>query len=133
MKKYALIIPLVAMFISDVLIGFHDTMFFVYLSFLISGLFGLWLKNKKTIGTTVLVTLLSSLQFFFITNFGVWLVGSIYAKTIEGLLEEYVMGIPFYRNTLLGDLFYTAIFFSAYEVVLHSVKISTSSRSYMKK
>src|SRR5438309_525724 len=47
-KKYALVIPVIAMFISDIFIGFHASMPFVYTSFLISGLIGLWLRTHKT-------------------------------------------------------------------------------------
>lgn len=116
-KKYALIIPLIALLISDMFIGFHDTMIFVYGSFLISGLIGHYLKNHRNILHIATGTVLSSLLFFLITNLGVWIVGSMYPKTVSGLMQSYYMGIPFYRNTLIGDILYTGLFFAGYELL----------------
>jgi hypothetical protein len=117
-KKYALAIPLFAMFISDLFLGFHNTIPFVYGSFLLSGLIGLWLRSHKNIPIIITATLLSSLLFFIITNFGVWLASGMYPHTITGLIDCYVIAIPFYRNTIMGDIIYTGIFFSAYEFIL---------------
>jgi len=116
-KKNALLIPLIALFVSDLFLGLHRTMPFVYGSFLLTGLCGMWLKGHKTFQNVLLITLLSSTQFFIITNLGVWLVGSLYPKTLSGLLLCYTYAIPFFRNTLLGDLLYTGVFFGGYEVV----------------
>ena len=115
-KKIALLIPLLAMFLSDIFLGFHDTMPFVYVSFLLVGLIGLWLKNHQKWNYIFAGTLLSSILFFLITNFGVWSTGTMYPKTFSGLFESYLMGIPFFRPTLLGDLFYTGLFFGSYEL-----------------
>jgi len=114
-KKYALIIPLIVLFISDIFLGFHSTIPFVYGSFLITGFIGLWLKNHQDFKSILSGTLLSSVLFFLITNFGVWLVGSLYLKNITGLAQSYFMAIPFFRNSLLGDLFYTGVFFGSYQ------------------
>ena len=121
-KKYALIVPLLAMFISDIFLGFHSTMPFVYGSFLLTGLIGMWLKRHLTIANIFLSTLLSSIFFFVITNFGVWLVGGIYEKTFEGLKQAYIYAIPFFRNTVAGDLFYTGLFFGSYQLFLSLIK-----------
>lgn len=121
-KKYALIVPLLALFISDIFLGFHSTMPFVYGSFLVIGLIGMWLKRHRTITNVVLGTLLSSILFFLITNLGVWLVGNIYQKTLEGLMQAYFYAIPFFRNTLAGDFFYTGLFFGSYELFLSLIK-----------
>jgi len=114
-KKYALIIPLIVLFISDIFLGFHSTIPFVYGSFLITGLIGLWLKNHRDFKSILTGTLLSSVLFFIITNFGVWLVGNLYLKNITGLSQSYFMAIPFFRYSLVGDLFYTGIFFGSYQ------------------
>ena len=115
-KKYALILPLIALFASDLFIGFHSTMPFVYGSFLLSGLIGLGLQSKKSVPTVFGASLLSSVLFFVITNFGVWAVSGMYAPTIEGLVKCYTLALPFFRNTLLGDFFYTGLFFTSYEL-----------------
>jgi len=49
--------------------------------------------------------------FFVLTNFGVWALGALYPKTLTGLTECYVVAIPFFRNALLSDLFYSALLF----------------------
>lgn len=116
-KKYALIIPLIVLFISDIFLGFHSTIPFVYGSFLITGFIGLWLKNHRDFKSILTGTLLSSVLFFLITNFGVWLAGSLYQKNITGLIQSYIMAIPFFRYSLIGDLFYTGIFFGSYQAI----------------
>ncbi len=121
-KKYALAVPLLAMFVSDLFLGFHNTMGFVYGSFLFIGILGLWLRRHKNVRNVIGAAFVSSILFFLITNLGVWLVSNIYPKTVAGLIECYIAAIPFFRNTLVGDLFYTAMFFFGYELVLHFVK-----------
>ena len=114
-KKVHFFIPLTAMLLSDLIIGFHSAMPYVYASFILIGLMGVYLKKNRSFGTLFTITLSSSLLFFFITNFGVWATGTMYAKNVYGLLQSYVMGLPFLRNTMLGDLFYTFAFFYGYQ------------------
>lgn len=109
-KKYAIMLPLLIMLISDYFLGFHDTILFVYLSFILSGLLGLWARRQKTAGRILFVTLLSSVLFFVITNLGVWLVSGMYEKSPKGLLEAFLLALPFFRNTISGDLLYTTSF-----------------------
>lgn len=126
-KKYALIVPLVAMFISDIFLGFYPEIIFVYGSFFLIGLIGLWLRNHKTFRNVIFASIGSSILFFLITNFGVWLMGSMYEKSFAGLLEAYIMGLPFFRNTLLGDLGYVGLFFGSYEYLLFVVSVHKSN------
>lgn len=135
-KRWAFIIPLAAMLISDYLILYinpfgqpmfnfshlypphaliHGTTLAVYGSFIISGFIGLWLKKHKSAANIIGASLFCSIQFFLITNAAVWLQGLLYDKAPIGLLESYIAGIPFFRGTLAGDLFYTMIFFASYE------------------
>lgn len=116
-KKYALIVPILAMFISDLFLGFHSTIPFVYVSFLASGMIGIWIGKRRTFNRFVFGTLLSSVLFFAITNFGVWLTTPMYAKTIQGIINCYTFAIPFFRNTILSDFFYLGLFSSSYELV----------------
>lgn len=117
-KKFALIVPLIALFISDIFLGFHSTMIYVYLGFLITGAIGMYLKNHKNIKNIFLATIFSSILFFIITNFGVFLSTNLYPKNLQGLINCYVMAIPFFRNTLLGDMFYVGVFFASFEFIL---------------
>ena len=105
-KKLAFIIPLICMFLSDIFLGFHFISLFVYLSFFMISLMGL---KFKTI--SIKNILMSSTLFFLITNFGVWLIG--YPHTLSGLINCYTLAIPFFGNTILGDLIFTnALFYS---------------------
>lgn len=117
-KKYATILPLVVMLISDLFLGFHKTMPFVYGSFLIASVIGMALKDRVKAKTVVCASLLSSIIFYMVTNFGVWLTSGMYEMTFLGLIKCYVLAIPFFRNTLAGDLFYTVMMFGGYEVML---------------
>lgn len=115
-KKYAIILPIAAMLLSDLFLGFHDTMVYVYGSFVLTGLLGIWLRKHKNVINVFGTAVASSVLFFLITNFGVWAQG-MYARDLSGLFQSYVMAIPFFKNTLLGNLFYTGLFFGSYELV----------------
>ena len=115
-KRYALIVPVIALFLSDIFFGFHTVMPYVYGSFILIGLIGLWLRKHKQVVPLIGATLASSLLFFLITNFGVWAEG-MYARDFSGLVQSYVMGLPFFRNTLLGNAFYVGVFFGSFELV----------------
>ena len=118
-RWWAIILPLAAMIVSDVFIGFYERPIqaSVYLSFFISGFLGLWLRKRKDVGNAMVVTLIASVQFFLVTNFAVWAFGTMYPHTGLGLLISYNNALPFFRNTLLGDFFYVGILFGLYEFV----------------
>ena len=59
----------------------------------------------------------SSALFFLVTNFGVWAFGSLYPMTWDGLIACYVAAVPFFRNTLQGDLFYTLVLFGGFRLL----------------
>ncbi|MBU3934795.1 hypothetical protein KKC00_02440 [Patescibacteria group bacterium] len=118
-KRIALILPVLAMLVSDIFIGFYDPklMISVYGSFLLFVALGFWLKSHKKWYTIAGGTVLSALLFFLITNFAVWAFSPWYTKNLLGIIQCYSMAIPFFRNTLLGNLFYTTIFFGSYELI----------------
>ncbi len=124
-KKYALIIPLAAMLAADFFIGFYNIwlMLAVYGSFALIGLIGLWLRKNKSVTNVIGATLTGSVLFFLITNFTMWAVQplmahAIYPQTLQGLVDCYTMGLPFFRNTLMGDVFYVGVMFGLMEVVV---------------
>tara|TARA_B100000579_G_C22695308_1_gene787101 strand:- start:680 stop:1024 length:345 start_codon:yes stop_codon:yes gene_type:complete len=105
------------MFLGDLFLGFHNTMFFTYLSLAIVVLVGLYLKNLKF--TNILYgTLASSIVFFIITNLGAWLTLEMYSKDINGLVQSYTMAIPFFHNTLISTFVYLYIFKTLFEFAL---------------
>ena len=119
MKRYAFVLPLTAMLISDIFIGFYSwkIMLSVYLSFALVGLIGVWLKNHKSVYTIAGGTLLGSVTFFVITNLAVWAFGMLYPHSWDGLIACYTAAIPFFKNTVMGDMFYVGALFGSYEVV----------------
>jgi hypothetical protein len=123
-KKYAFLLPIITMAISDIFLGFYDPkiMLSVYLSFAIAGLIGYRFAKNKKINNIVLSALVSSTLFFLITNGAVWFFGSTYDPGILGLIQSYVAGIPFYRNMMLGDVIYSISLFGIYELSLSIVK-----------
>lgn len=118
-KKYALIIPLLAMFVSDFFIGFYtwQIMLAVYSSFILASTMGLVIRKNKNFTSVLSVTLLSSVLFFLITNFAVWAFGTMYTHNFAGLMQSYLMAIPFFKNSLLGDLTYVGIMVGGYEFI----------------
>lgn len=94
----------------------HATTLYVYGSFLINIGIGMWLKKHFSIENILFASISSSILFFLITNFGVWTAGG-YDRSILGLWESYIMGLPFFRATVFGDLFYNGLFFSAYYII----------------
>jgi hypothetical protein len=116
-KKQALTLPILAMVLSDLIIGFDSLpmRFSVYGSFLVAVFIGFWIKKHKSSKNIVFASLFSSILFFVITNLAVWALGTMYVKNLSGLTECYLLAIPFFRNTLLGDLFYSGVFFGSYE------------------
>lgn len=117
-RRYFILIPIVIMLISDLFLGFYDwkLMAVVYLSFTLISLLGILLRKNKSVVSLVSYSLFGSLLFFILTNFAVWLFASWYAPDMKGLLNCYAMAIPFFKNTLAGDLFYTSVIFGVYEL-----------------
>ena len=109
-RKMAYLVPIFIMALSDVFLGFHPISLFVYTAFLLVSFIGTQ-TNKPSIYTI----LLGSLSFFIVTNFGVWLIG--YPKTWTGLIECYTLALPFFRNSILGDFFYSGILIFGFKFV----------------
>jgi len=109
-KILAFAAPLTVMILSDLILGFYTISWFVYASFAAVVFLGQWSKKMN-----VLIVLFSSLTFFVISNFGVWLLG--YPLTLEGFIACYTAAIPFFRNAILGDLFYAAILYYSFKWV----------------
>ena len=98
-KKLAFLLPIICMLITDVFLGFHSIVPFVYLS--IIGISCIGFFSKKINNFTILK---SSTLFFFISNFGVWILG--YPNTLSGFIACYTLALPFFINTIIGDFFF---------------------------
>jgi len=113
-RRLAFVVPLLALFLGDVFIGFHKLMPVVYASFLVSVAIGFWLRDRRSAGRISAATLAGAIQFFLVTNFAVWAFGLSYPRTSAGLVACYVAGIPFFWNTLAGDAVYAVLFFGTF-------------------
>lgn len=130
-KKWAVLVPLITLLISDVIIGNTIIFLFTWSAYLSIGMvsyYGYRLKKIKSlpkIFTSIGLAVSGSLWFFFWTNFGVWLLDThhMYEKNITGLLKSYLMGIPFLRNNLIGNLFFIFISISFIEFVIKNKSV----------
>ncbi len=113
-RRVALAVPLAALLVSDLMIGFHVTLPVVYGSFALVVAIGSWLRSRRGILPVTGAVLASSTLFFILTNFGVWALLSSYPKTLAGLGACYTAAIPFFGNTLMGTAFYTAALFGGF-------------------
>ncbi len=125
----AYLLPLIALFLSDIIINnyilseffdgftlFYKGFFWQYGSFIIITFLGRKLLTHISIKKVLGVSISSSLVFFIISNFGVWVSSSFYSKDIFGLFSTYLVAIPFYFGTLGGSLFYSLALFGMYEI-----------------
>ena len=108
-KTLSYLLPIIIMLLSDIFLGFSSISLFVYFSFIIISYIGI--KSKKP---SILNIVLSSIVFFIVSNFGVWILG--YPKTWGGFIKCYTVAIPFFRNSLAGDLFYSGLMILSYNL-----------------
>ena len=122
--KWSWAFPLAALLIADLFIGFYSpvAMLAVYGGFAVAGLIGRRFLRKSAAAPRIgLCAIGSATAFFVISNFGVWLAGG-YPRSIVGIIECYALAIPFFRNTLAGDLFFSALLFGAFALANNRVK-----------
>ena len=134
-KNHAFLIPIISLWISDIIINnfilsyyndftwFYPGFLWQYGSFFIMILIGFFFLKKISFKNVFITSLCSSLLFFVITNFGVWISGSMYPLSLEGLLICFLAALPFYKGTLLGFIFYSSFLFGVYES-LKKLKLS---------
>jgi hypothetical protein len=129
-SRAAFLVPVGAMLISDLLLWkpladaglptFGRLTLLHYGFFLLYAVIGRFLTEKSSPLWIGGASIVGSVQFFLLSNFSVWYFGDgvTYAKTLSGLVECYVAGIPFFLNPLAGDLGFSALFFGLYAVLL---------------
>ena len=99
------------MLLSDFIIGFYKNMFFVYVPlFLITYLF-YKITKKINIKNLFLFSFLGAFIFYLVSNFGVWFTGSLYEKNLNGLIECYLLAIPYFKNTVFSTIFFSYLAF----------------------
>jgi len=120
-RALAFVAPLGALLLSDAIIGFYHGMAFVYGTVALIVVVGWWLSSRRTPLRIGGAALASSVLFFVLTNFGMWLFSGFYPLTTAGFAACYVAAIPFFQNTLAGDLFYAALLFGGFALLERAV------------
>lgn len=135
-RAWACVIPVVSMWVSDLLLNnvvygayfdrfvwLYNGAWFTYGAFILITLMGLFTLQKVKVPNLLFSALGASVIFFLVSNFGVWFSGTMYPRDIDGLMACYTAAIPFFKNTIMGDLFYTALLFGALELSAHRFAI----------
>ncbi|HET9817677.1 MAG TPA: DUF6580 family putative transport protein [Rhodanobacteraceae bacterium] len=118
-RKLAIAVPLVALFIADCFIGFYGWMMpVVYGCVVLTAMVGFSLRGRVRVANTALAAIGSATGFYLVTNFFVWLGGTMYPHTTSGLMASYVAGWPFYQyGSLPGTLLWTAVLFGGFALL----------------
>lgn len=112
LNRYAgIAIAVAAMLVSDAVMGLHSTLPFVYGAMVFAGILGFTLRMNRSPLRVLAVTLAGSVVFFLVTNLGVFLMQDLYPRTASGLATCYLMAIPFFKNSLAGDVAFSVILF----------------------
>ena len=112
----ALSLPILAMFLSDLIIGFHSQIYAVYVTIIVLSLLGNMIEKRNILNLGI-VGISGSLLFFIVTNFSVWLTDGLYPLNLTGLMQCYIMAIPFFHNTLISTIIFLAILFTGYSLI----------------
>jgi len=110
----AFFIPLSSLLLSNLVLGYGVGSYVVYASFALVVSIGLLLRRHRSALAIGVAALGSSVLFFVITNLGVWLFDNMYPKTAAGLIMCYTAAIPFFKNAVLGNAFYTVLLFGGF-------------------
>lgn len=116
-RSLAFALPLLALFASDLILGFYPGMAVQYLSLAVVICIGATLRRRRSVARVAAAALASAVSFFVLTNLGVWALGSLYPRTLAGLSTCFLAALPFFRNSLWGDLLYTALLFGGFHLL----------------
>lgn len=118
-RKLAIAVPLVALFLADCVIGFYGWMMpVVYGCVALTAVAGFALRGRVRFWNTAVAAVGSATGFYLVTNFFVWLGGTMYPHTSSGLMASYIAGWPFYQNgTLAGTLLWSALLFGGFALL----------------
>ena len=103
-NRFSILLPIGIMLISDIMLGGNPMSYWVYASIVLIILLGYFIKNNPK--NIIMNSFISSILFFLITNFGVWFIGG-YSYSVSGLIECYILALPFFKNTLISTVFFS--------------------------
>jgi hypothetical protein len=116
-RRLALLVPLAAMFLADLVIGLHNLIPVVYGCIALTALLGGNLRGRVRALPVAGYAFASAVMFYLVTNFFVWLTGNMYPHDGGGLIACYIAGIPFFNGTLAGTLLWSGLLFGGFEVM----------------
>jgi hypothetical protein len=126
-KRDSILVPLLAMFISDLFLGFHSLIPVVYGCIILISIYSNRFVQTKSVSSILSTSILSGLFFFIVTNFAVWLTSGMYSLDLTGLQTCYLAAIPFFRNSLAGTLSYSAILFGLFFLIEKYLLLTNTS------
>ena len=127
-RYYAFLIPISSLWLSDLILNnfifsfysdftwFYPGFLWQYISFTLIIILGYFFLKKINFKNVFITAISSSVLFFIITNFGVWISGSMYSLDLQGLITCYFMALPFFKGTILGFICYSTILFGTLEL-----------------
>lgn len=124
-RRYALVTVMALMMVSDALLGFYPMIQFTWAGILLVTFLGNSLRRQKRPAAVLGSSLAAAVLFFIISNIGAWL--ALYPLTGDGLARCFAAALPFFRNTLLSTLVYTAVFFGVYELAAARIRRTAAS------
>jgi len=126
-KPWAYLLPFTALFLTDLILGFHFSLLPVYACFAFTVWIGTKINSQPKPMQIGVFSILSSVVFFLVTNLPVWYADiSLYPISLKGTLTSYTMALPFFKNQILGDLVYNALLFGVYHLFAQSRKVQIS-------
>ena len=128
-RYIVLLIILISQGISDFYIGLHDSMLFIYFSFLLIAFISPLVIKKLNLSSVITASLIGPVIFFIISNFGVWYSMNIYSNDMRGLIECYLAGVPFFDETLISTLLFSITIYVINKILLKNlINLSFSKR-----
>jgi hypothetical protein len=128
-RRWAVLLPLAAVMISDIFLPWDATVPFNWAAFALTGVLAWWVRAHPSAARIGVGAVAASLLFFVITNAGVWVGGQLYPRTLTGLGQCFAAAVPFFRNTLAGDLFFTALLFGSHAVLTKAIAARQPARA----
>ena len=121
--------PLGALLLSDMILGFYPGVAFVYAATALAVLVGWTLTKRRSVAGVASAAVASAILFFALTNVGMWLFSGFYPVTQAGLVACFAAAIPFFQNSLAGDLVFSALLFGGWALAERAVPALRESRA----
>ena len=130
-NNYAIMLIVVcSQLISDYFLGFYQSMFFVYISYILIGVYSLYFLKRISYLPILLISISAPIFFYIVTNFGVWFTMDLYSPTSKGLINSYVAGVPFLKSSVLSTIIYSSTIYviCKYFVLVDFKKFQTTEK-----